>query len=52
LARDPDDNIFLQCADAAQADDLVTGNQKHFPKFWKKIKIIAAREFAGLATPH
>jgi uncharacterized protein len=29
---DPDDNIFLECADAARADYLVTGNQKHFPE--------------------
>ena len=30
-ASDPDDNIFLECAAAAQADYLVTGNQGHFP---------------------
>src|SRR3979490_1034895 len=27
---DPADNIFPECADAARADYLVTGNQKHF----------------------
>jgi len=27
---DPEDNIFLECADAARADYLVTGNQKTF----------------------
>ena len=36
VTTDPDDNIFLECADAARADYLVTGNQKHFPRFWKK----------------
>ena len=30
ITRDPDDNMFLECADAARADYLVTGNQKHF----------------------
>ncbi len=29
---DPDDNAFLECAQAADADYLVTGNQRHFPK--------------------
>jgi uncharacterized protein len=28
---DPDDNIFLECAQAARAAYLVTGNTKHFP---------------------
>ena len=49
---DPDDNIFLECADAAKADYLVTGNQKHFPRFWKKTKVITPREFISLAAPH
>jgi len=52
VTGDPDDNIFLECADAAKADYLVTGNQKHFPKFWKKTKVITPREFIGLAAPH
>jgi putative PIN family toxin of toxin-antitoxin system len=52
VASDPDDNMFLECADAAKADYLVTGNQKHFPRFWKKTKIITAREFISLAAPH
>ena len=51
-AIDPDDNIFLECADAAGADYLVTGNQKHFPKFWKKTKVITPREFVSLVAPH
>ena len=52
MTSDPDDNIFLECADAARADYLVTGNQRHFPRFWKKTKIITPREFIGLAAPH
>jgi putative PIN family toxin of toxin-antitoxin system len=52
ITPDPDDNIFLECADAASADYLVTGNQRHFPKFWKKTKIITSREFITLFAPH
>jgi predicted nucleic acid-binding protein len=28
---DPDDIIFLECAETAKADYLVTGNRKHYP---------------------
>jgi putative PIN family toxin of toxin-antitoxin system len=52
VASDPDDNVFLECADKAGADYLITGNQKHFPQFWKKTKIITSREFISLAAPH
>jgi len=52
VASDPDDNKFLECADAAGADYLVTGNQKHFPRFWRKTAIITSREFISLAAPH
>jgi uncharacterized protein len=51
-AIDPDDNVSLECADAGRADYLITGNQRHFPKFWKNTKIITAREFITLAAPH
>ena len=52
VSSDPDDNRFLECADAASADYLVTGNLRHFPRFWKKTKIITPREFIGLVAPH
>lgn len=52
IASDPDDNRFLECADTARADYLVTGNLRHFPRFWKKTKVITAREFIGLVAPH
>jgi putative PIN family toxin of toxin-antitoxin system len=51
-ALDPDDNIFLECADAGRADYLITGNKRHFPAFWKQTKVISAREFLTLAAPH
>jgi uncharacterized protein len=52
VASDPDDNVFLECADKAGADYLITGNQKHFAEFWKKTKTITSREFITLAAPH
>lgn len=52
VTLDPDDNIFIECADAARADYLVTGNSRHFPAFWKSTKIITARELIELAAPH
>ena len=52
VAGDADDNIFIECADAARADYLVTGNLRHFPRFWKYTKIITSREFIGLTAPH
>ncbi len=52
ITRDPADNIFVECADAARADYLVTGNQRHFPKFWKKTKVISSREFLDVIAPH
>jgi putative PIN family toxin of toxin-antitoxin system len=39
------DNRFLECADAASADFLVTGNTRHFPPVWKTTRIVNARQF-------
>lgn len=52
ITSDPDDNIFIECADAARADYLVTGNQKHFPSYWKCTKVVTSREFVNIAAPH
>jgi uncharacterized protein len=52
MTSDPEDNMFLECADAARADYLVTGNVRHFPRFWKKTKVITSREFLSLVAPH
>ena len=52
ITSDPADNIFLECADVARADYLLTGNQRHFPKFWKGTKIISSREFLSVIAPH
>lgn len=44
VAGDSDDNMFLECAEAAHADYLVTGNLRHFPDRWKKPRVIGPRE--------
>lgn len=49
-ADDPDDLIFLECAEAAAADYLVTGNRKHYPDQWKKTRIVTVREFFELTV--
>lgn len=52
IAADPADNIFLECAEAARADYLVTGNRRHFPKFWRSTKVINSRELVAIVAPH
>jgi putative PIN family toxin of toxin-antitoxin system len=52
VTQDPDDNLFLECADAARTDYLVTGNQRHFPRFWKQTKVVTSRELLDILAPH
>lgn len=52
VTADPADNVFIECADAARADYLITGNQRHFPRFWKSTKIISSGEFLSILAPH
>ena len=51
VARDATDNRFLECADAAKADFLVTGNQRHFPRQWRQTVVVSAREFLEWMIP-
>jgi putative PIN family toxin of toxin-antitoxin system len=44
-ARDPEDNKFLECARESDANYLVTGNQRHFPKRFGRTRVVNAREF-------
>jgi putative PIN family toxin of toxin-antitoxin system len=48
ISSDEPDNRFLECAEAAGADFLVTGNKRHFPKQWKTTQVVNARELLGL----
>ena len=50
-SRDPDDNQFLECAEAADADYFVTGNKRHFPAAYKNTRVVDAREFLDLIDP-
>jgi putative PIN family toxin of toxin-antitoxin system len=52
VTTDPADNIFVECANAARADYLITGNVRHFPAFWKNTKIISSRDFLDMIAPH
>lgn len=45
VSTDDDDNRFLECAAAAQAEYLITGNLRHYPSIWGTAKILNAREF-------
>lgn len=44
VSPDEPDNRFLECAEEAKADYLVTGNKRDFPKRWKTTAIVNARE--------
>jgi putative PIN family toxin of toxin-antitoxin system len=42
------DNRLLECAGAARADYLMTGNARHFPLFYKTTKILSGRQFLDI----
>ena len=42
---DDDDNRFLECAETASAEYLITGNLRHYPPRWKETEIVNARGF-------
>jgi predicted nucleic acid-binding protein len=47
---DPDDDIFLECARAARADYLATGNLKHFPVSWEETEVVTPRRLLDILT--
>jgi len=47
VALDDDDNRFLECAEAAQANFLVTGNRRHYPENWGQTRVVKARDLIG-----
>jgi len=51
IALDPGDNIFLECAEKADAQYLVTGNKKHFPAMLKATLLLNARELIETVIP-
>lgn len=50
-ASDPSDNIFLECAQEAHADYLVTGNKRDFPAVWHGTRIVNSRELVEILIP-
>jgi len=50
VCSDPDDDIFLECAQAARAHYLVTGNLKHFPTSWSGTTILTARQLLDIVS--
>ena len=50
LAASPDepDNRFYECAHAARADYLITGNLKNFPSPCGRTRIVNARQFTEI----
>jgi len=48
VSVDEDDNRFLECADAARAEFLITGNLRHYPAVWGAARIVNARTFLSL----
>jgi putative PIN family toxin of toxin-antitoxin system len=45
---DRDDDVFLECAEAAAANFVVTGNLRHFPEAWGNIRVVTARALLDL----
>lgn len=51
VSRDPKDDRFLECAVAAAAEYLVTGNKRDFPsKSFRGTKIVSPAEFWQLVS--
>ena len=48
VSADEPDNRFLECAEAAAADYLVTGNTKHFPETYKTTQVVTARQLLAI----
>ncbi len=44
-ALDEDDNRFLECAAASNAEFLITGNLRHYPAAWAAAQVVNARMF-------
>ncbi len=45
------DNRFLECAEVARVDYLVTGNRRHFPNQWETTRVVNARELLTALIP-
>ena len=50
-SRHEADNRFLECAEGAGAEFLITGNTKDFPAKWKNTRIVTARQLLEQIAP-
>lgn len=50
VSKHDSDNRFYECASAAAADYVVTGNIKDFTKPHKNVRIINSRQLLALVT--
>lgn len=48
VCKDASDNKFMDCAVNGQADYLVTKNLKHFPKYFRGVKVITVGDFLNI----
>lgn len=51
IVDDEPDNRLLECAQAAGADYLVTGNIKHFPETFAGTRVVTPKQFIDLILP-
>lgn len=51
IKADESDNRLLECAEAAAADYLVTGNTRHFPKAFRGTAVVTPKQFIELILP-
>jgi len=51
LIPDHPDNRLLECAQAASAHYLITGNVRHFPERFQATEIVTPLEFISLVYP-
>lgn len=47
---DPKDDMFLECANAAGAGYVVTGNRKHFPEIGRGIRTVTCVQLLPLVN--
>jgi putative PIN family toxin of toxin-antitoxin system len=52
VTRDPDDNKVLECVLEGGAQYVVTGNARHFPKEFQRIRILPPRLFLVILAAH
>ena len=52
ISPDESDNRFLECAEVANADFLITGNLRHFPETHAGTRIVNTRTFLSNFDSH